>query len=68
MSVGSTQPLTEMSTSNLRGCKGRPECKMSLTEQFESYLNFSSLNWLGKIIHLILPKRTIFWDVSQCIF
>jgi hypothetical protein len=27
MALGSTQPLTEMSTRNLPGGKGRPECK-----------------------------------------
>jgi hypothetical protein len=27
MSLGSPQPLTEMSTRSLHGCKGRPACK-----------------------------------------
>jgi hypothetical protein len=27
MALGSTQPLTETSTRNLSGCKGRPACK-----------------------------------------
>jgi hypothetical protein len=31
MALGSTQPLTEMSTRNLPGTKGRPERKTDLT-------------------------------------
>jgi hypothetical protein len=37
MALGSTQPLTEMSTRNLPGIKGRPERKSdNLTSIFES--------------------------------
>jgi hypothetical protein len=31
MALGSTQPLTEMSTKNLPGAKGRPASKADLT-------------------------------------
>jgi hypothetical protein len=33
--LGSTQPLTEMNTSNLPGRKGRPERKADLTAIYE---------------------------------
>jgi hypothetical protein len=35
MALGSTEPLTEMSTRNLRGGKGRPVRKADLTAIFE---------------------------------
>jgi hypothetical protein len=36
MALGSTQPLTEMSTRNLPGGKGRPACKAdNLTDVYE---------------------------------
>jgi hypothetical protein len=35
---GSTQPLTEMSTGNLRGCKGRRRLRNSLEAILESFV------------------------------
>jgi hypothetical protein len=35
MALGSTQPLTEISTRNLDGVKGRPELKADITAIYE---------------------------------
>jgi hypothetical protein len=65
MALGSTQPLTEMSTRNLLRDKGRPARKVDVTARFYGFYTYITHHATYIICYLILFYVSV---VSETIF
>jgi hypothetical protein len=64
IALGSTRPLTEMSTRNIPGGKGRPARKANNLSPFVSRLSrvvFVNCRAAARYLALVLYKKKIYW-------